>query len=148
MQRSRRKSGLTMGNLRRRSADRERSEAVEDAGLLLDDANPYLVTTTDPWRGKRRGSRDNRRMRVILYTHLGTIIAAVAVIRSETILSDRLLESAVVFPFISTLYICPISMCVAAMRRKDRTRTFWACAVLVDLALSVLQVWIWLPTVQ
>lgn len=87
-------------------------------------------------------------MRVILYLHLAAIIASVLVVRSEKILSDRLLETLIALPLVTTLIIFPIAMLIAAVTSIRPTLLFRGLAVGGDLVLSAIQLFVWLPTVQ
>jgi len=108
--------------------------------------NPHDTPTAAPT--EESASRDIIRMRAIFCVHLAAIIASVLVVRSETILSDRLLELLIALPLISTLIICPIAMFLVAIVSIRRTILFRALAVGSDLLLSAIQLFVWLPTVQ
>ena len=108
--------------------------------------NPYDPPTAA--LTKAGASRDIDRMRAIFCVHLVAIIASAFVVRSEAILSNRLLELLIALPLVVTMIICPIAMLIAAMASNRRTMLFRGLAVGGDLVLSAIQLLVWLPTVQ
>ena len=87
-------------------------------------------------------------MRFIFYAHLATIICGALVVRSNTILSNRILEFAIALPLFSTWFICPVTMLVVVIAKRPRSPMFRMLAVLADVVLSTIQIFTWLPTVQ
>jgi hypothetical protein len=126
--------------------DFELSLAQEDSRLRNNTTNPYDPPNAAPT--KAGASRDTARMRAIFCVHLVAIVASVFVVRSETILSDRLLELLIALPLISTMIICPIAILFVAIVSIRRTILFRGFLVGGDLLLSVIQMFVWLPTVQ
>jgi hypothetical protein len=126
--------------------DRQRSLAQEETRLRSEADNPYVPPTTAPT--KQGASRDIDRMRAIIYVHLVAIIASTFVVHSEIILSNLLLELLIALPLISTMIICPIAMLIAAAVSIRRTMLSRGLAIGADLVLSVIQLFLWLPTIQ
>ena len=87
-------------------------------------------------------------MRAIFSLHVFAIIAGAFVVGSETILANRLLQLLIAIPLIFTIVVFPILMLVAAIVSSRQTAIVRTLAVVGDFALSAIQLFVWLPTVQ
>jgi hypothetical protein len=85
---------------------------------------------------------------LVMGIHLAAIVASLFVAHSNMILSSRFLETSIALPLVSTTVLSPvvaIYITRAAMRDSPLT---CASVIVGEIVLSVMQIFIWLPTVQ
>ncbi len=87
-------------------------------------------------------------MRAIFFVHVFAIIAGAFVVSSETLLSNHLLELLIALPLVFTIIVFPILMLIAAIVSPRQTAIVRGLAVVGDFALSAIQLFVWLPTMQ
>ena len=87
-------------------------------------------------------------MRAIFFVHLAAIITSALVVHNNMILSDPLLERLIALPLLFTMIAFPFVMVIAAIASTRKRMFLCGLAVVGDFALSALQFFVWLPTVQ
>ena len=89
-------------------------------------------------------------MRKILYVHLASVILGFIVVQNEGFFfsGPPILEFVIAFPLGCTFYICPIAICIAAARYTGIPLFLRFFAIAIDIAFSVVQLFVWLPSVQ
>lgn len=111
--------------------------------------NPYRPP---PVPGQVAVARVDRRVfwiRTIFYVHLASIVLEAVIVRNDVLLSGPpALEFMLVFPVVSTFYLCPIAMVFAVIASTRISGAHRLLALGSEVALSMLQSWVWLPMVQ
>ena len=110
--------------------------------------NPYESPVDSSVPVGVNATRDSFGLQLVLCAHLGAVIASAFVVHSETVLSDRYLELMIAMPLISTIIVGPIAMMICILKSMRRATLSPFLAMIADLLLSGLQMFIWLPTVQ
>lgn len=118
---------------------------------MVNDDNPYEPPMASPAKAAHVtivATRGIDWMQAIFFVHLAALIASAFVVRSDTILSNHLLQTLIALPLFFTMTLFPIVMLMAAIASTRQKTILRVLAVLGDIALSALQMFVWLPTVQ
>lgn len=87
-------------------------------------------------------------MRSVFYFHLVAVIAGWLVVSNESILDDRIVQFLIALPLYLTLFVCPVAMLFAVAVARKTSMPFRLFALVADLVLSIVQVFVWLPAVM
>ena len=93
-------------------------------------------------------AQEQCRVRRVFCFHLVAVIAGWLLVSNDSILDDRSVQSLIAFPLYLTLFVCPVAMLFAVAVARTTSMPFRLFALIADLVLSIVQVFVWLPTVM
>lgn len=93
-------------------------------------------------------AREQCRVRSVFYFHLIAVIAGWLVVSNQSILDDRSFQFLIAMPLYLTLFVCPVAMLFALAVARKTSMPFRLFALVADILLSIVQIFVWLPAVM